>query len=322
MDGEESKGPLIALVGPTAVGKTALALRLAIDIKGEIVSADSRQIYRGMDIGTAKASPEDRQRVSHHLIDVVDPDETFTLAQYQEAAYGAIDDILARGYVPFLVGGTGLYIRAVLDGLGIPRVAPNAALRADLYARAQREGHEALHHWLAEVDPQAAAGIDARNARRVIRALEVYLESGHPISDLQAAIPPPYRILRIGLSMERSRLYQRIDERVERMLAMGLVDEVRGLLARGYHLSLASMSGVGYRQIVYCLQGQIDLAEAVRLIKHDTRRFVRQQGTWFRADDPTIHWFDVTDDREAAYVGIRHLVAAFLSRADAGQPAT
>ena len=308
-----SGGPLLAIVGPTAVGKTDLSIRLAIDINGEVVSADSRQIYRGMDIGTAKSSAEERRLVPHHLIDVLEPDELFTLAQYQETAYRVINDILGRSCVPLLVGGTGLYVRAVLEGWGIPRIPPNPELRSELYARAEHEGGEVLHRWLAEVDPQAAEAIDARNVRRVIRALEVYLETGERISELQRVVPPPYRILRIGLTMDRVRLYERIDERVECMLAAGLVDEVRGLAERGYDLSRASMSGVGYRQILYYLQGEIDLVEAVRLIKHATRRFVRQQYNWFRLDDSATHWFNTGDGLDRIYPAIRGLACDFLA---------
>jgi tRNA dimethylallyltransferase len=267
-----------------------------------------------MDIGTAKVSPEERRLAPHHLIDVVEPDEPLTLAQYQEAAYRAIEDILARGRMPLLVGGTGLYVRAVVDGLRVPRVAPDPVVRAGLYRRAEEEGFEALHAWLATVDPGAAAGIDARNVRRVVRALEVYLRTGRPISELQQANPPPYRILRVGLTMERAELYRRIDARVERMLAAGLVEEVRRLLAQGYPLSLPSMSGVGYRQVALYLRGEIDLQEAVRRIRHDTRRFVHQQHTWFRLDDPAIHWFDVSKEPDTTYVAIRRLVTVFLTR--------
>jgi tRNA dimethylallyltransferase len=314
MGGDEDGGPLVAIVGPTAVGKTALAVRLCLELGGEVISADSRQIYRRMDIGTAKASAEERRQVPHHLIDVVSPDEPFTLAQYQSLAYRAIRDVLARGCVPFLVGGTGLYVRAVLEGLRIPRVPPNPTLRADLLARAEREGAAALHAWLAQVDPQAARAMDARNTRRVIRALEVYLLTGEPISAQQRASPPPYRTLRLGLTMPRPLLYQRIDERVERMVQQGLVDEVRALLEMGYSADLPSMSGVGYRQMVGYLRGETDLAEAVRRIKRDTRRFVRQQYNWFRLDDPHIRWFDVGGGLDEAYPAIREAVARFVAQ--------
>ncbi len=287
---------LIVIVGPTAVGKTRLSLRLAEEFDGEIISADSRQVYRGMDIGTAKPTPEERARVPHHLIDVVAPDETFSLAQYQELTYDAIGDVSARVKLPFLVGGTGQYVRAVVEGWGIPRVPPNEELRAELYRQAEIEGEEALHVRLREVDPAAAEGIDPRNVRRVVRALEVYLETGQPISELQRKKPPPYRILQIGLTMERQELYHRIDERVDRMIEGGLVEEVKGLAEQGYGYDLPSMSGLGYQQIGMYLRGQVSLKEAIQLIKRHTRRFVRHQYNWFRLDDEGIRWFDVLSE--------------------------
>jgi tRNA dimethylallyltransferase len=285
--------PLIVIVGPTAVGKTRLSLYLAQELDGEIVSADSRQVYRGLDIGTAKPTLEERNHVRHHLIDVVAPDETFTLAQYQELAYDAIANVLAQGKLPFLVGGTGQYVRAVVEGWGIPRVPPNEELRAELYRQAEIRGEEALHARLREVDLEAAEGIDPRNVRRVVRALEVYLETGQPISELQRKKPPPYRILQIGLTLDRQALYCRIDERVDRMIEEGLVEEVRGLVERGYGYDLPSMSGLGYQQIGKYLRGQASLEEAIQLIKRHTRRFVRHQYNWFRLDDAAIRWFDI-----------------------------
>jgi len=300
---------LIVIVGPTAVGKTRLSLRLAQEFDGEIISADSRQVYRGMDIGTAKPTPEERRHVPHHLIDIITPDETFTLAQYQELACQAIDDVLARGKVPFLVGGTGQYVRAVVEGWGIPRVPPNEELRAELYRQAEREGPWALHDRLREVDPAAAGRIDPTNVRRVVRALEVYLETGRPISELQRKKPPPYRILQIGLTMERQELYRRIDERVDRMIEAGLVEEVRELVEQGYGYELPAMSGLGYQQIGMYRRGLASLEEAIQRIKRHTRRFVRHQYNWFRLDDTSIHWFDVLRD---PYGEIRELVASFL----------
>jgi tRNA dimethylallyltransferase len=300
---------LIVIVGPTAVGKTRLSLRLAQEFDGEIISADSRQVYRGMDIGTAKPTLEERHRVPHHLLNVVAPDEAFTLAQYQELAYDAIDDVLARGKLPFLVGGTGQYVRAVTEGWGIPRVPPNEELRAQLYRQVEMEGDEVLHARLQEVDPDAAERIDPLNVRRVVRALEVYLETGRPISELQCKKPPPYHALQIGLTMDRQELYRRIDERVDRMIEEGLVQEVRGLVERGYGYDLPSMSGLGYQQMGMYLRGQVSLEEAIQLIKRHTRRFVRHQYNWFRLDDAAIRWFDVLSD---SYREIRGLVAAFL----------
>jgi tRNA dimethylallyltransferase len=285
--------PLVAIVGPTAVGKSELAVQLAERIGGEIVSADSRQVYRYLDIGTAKPGAEQRARVPHHLIDVVDPDEVLSLAQYQAAAYAAIDDIFARGRQPLLVGGTGLYVKAVIDGLLIPGVPPDPELRAELEARSAREGKHALYAELQQVDPDAAARIDPRNVRRTIRALEVYRLSGERFSRLGRSQPPPYRTITFGLAQPRSELYARIDARIDAMIAAGLVEETRWLAQR-YDWSLPSMSGLGYRQIGVYLQGACSLAEAIAAIRRDTRRFVRHQANWFRAAEPGIHWFDAS----------------------------
>jgi tRNA dimethylallyltransferase len=307
----EASAPLIALVGPTGVGKTRMAVSLCQRLSGEVISADSRQIYRGLDIGTDKPSREQRALVRHHLVDILDPDEEFTLAQYQEMAYQAIDEVLDRGKVPFLVGGTGLYVRAVLEGFSIPRVKPDPELRQRLKEEAERDGGAALHARLKKVDPQAAARIDPRNVRRVIRALEVYETTDEPISALQKRNPPPYRVLKLGLTMERERLYRRIDERVDAMVERGLVAEVEGLLRKGYGPELPAMSGLGYRQGSMYLAGELELAEAIDRIKSETHRFVRQQYKWFRLDDDTIHWFDVADEPVER---IEALVRGFLDR--------
>ena len=300
--------PLVVIVGPTAVGKTPLSVRLAEAAGGEIVSADSRQAYRDMDLGTAKATPEERGRVPHHLVDVVDPGEVLSLAQYQELAYAAIDGILARERIPFLVGGTGQYVMAVVEGWQVPRVPPDEMLRRELYRQAEEEGAEILHDRLRALDPVAAGRIDARNVRRVVRALEVCLTTGQPISQQQHKSPPPYRILMIGLTLPRPQLYQRIDERVERMLAAGLEDEVRRLVAAGYGFDLPAMSGVGYGQFAPYLAGEATLADVVREIKRVTRRFVRHQGNWFRRDDARIHWFEAVPD---PYAAVLELVCEF-----------
>jgi tRNA dimethylallyltransferase len=292
------------------VGKTETAVQLCRDLGGEIISADSRQIYRKLDIGTAKPTPEERAAAVHHLVDVIDPDEVLGLAEYQELAYAAIDDILARGRAPFLVGGTGQWVRAVVEGWGVPRVPPDHALRAELEAEAEQAGPEALHARLAAVDPVAAAKIDYRNVRRVIRALEVHLKTGVPISRHQRAQPPPYRILQVGLTMPRQALYARVDARIERMLDEGLVDEVRSLLAQGYSLNLPAMSSLGYRQIGRYVAGELGLDEAVGLIKRETRRYIRQQYNWFRLDDPEIHWFDASI---RFYSDLRKLVGGFVT---------
>lgn len=293
---------LIAIVGPTATGKTALAVALARAIGGEIVGADSRQVYRRMDIGTAKPTPEERALVPHHLIDVVDPDEPFSLAQYVELASEALEDIWARGRQPLLVGGSGQYVWALLEGWTVPRLPPQRELRRSLEERAAQEGADALHQELARVDPRAAAGIDPRNVRRVIRALEVYQATGRPISFWQEKAPPPWHTLILGLTCPRDELYRRIDARVDAMIEAGLVDEVRGLLAMGYSRELPSMSGIGYREVCQYLASEPDpsassrqaLAITVARIKTATHRLARQQATWFRRDDPRIRWIDVS----------------------------
>jgi len=302
--------PLIAVVGPTGVGKTRVAISLCQEVGGEIISADSRQIFKYMDIGTDKPTAEDRRLVRHHLINVVAPDEEFTLAQYQERAYQAIGDVLSRDMVPFLVGGTGLYVRSVLQGFVIPRVKPDLHLRQQLLAQAEGDGGQALHARLGEVDPEAAEKIDPHNVRRVIRALEVYEQLEEPISQLQRRKSPPYRILKLGLTMERTELYRRIDDRVDSMMERGLLGEVQDLVSRGYDYDLPAMSGLGYRQIGTYLRGEADLSTAVLKIKSETHRFVRQQYKWFRPDDETIHWFDVENGPEER---MKALILEFLA---------
>jgi tRNA dimethylallyltransferase len=304
------------MVGPTATGKTALAVRLSEVVGGEIISADSRQVYRGMDIGTAKATREEQSRAAHHLIDVVAPDETLGLSQFQELAYEAIADITARGRVPFLVGGTGQYVMAVVEGWIVPRVPPDEALRGELYCQAAEEGAQVLHARLREVDPVAADRIDARNVRRVVRALEVYLLTGQPISQQQGKSPPPYRILMLGLRLSRQQLYRRIDERVEAMMAAGLENEVRALVAAGYGFELPAMSGVGYGQFAPYLADEeasadvVTLESVIREIKRATRRFVRHQSNWFRQGDTRVHWLDARNDPfDTALKLVRHFLA-------------
>jgi tRNA dimethylallyltransferase len=287
------KSPLIVIVGPTGVGKSALALELSTHVSSEVVSADSRQIYRGMDIGTAKVTPAEQAQVPHHLIDVVAPDQDFSLAEYQERAYAAIADITRRGRWPILVGGTGQYVRAVVEGWRIPRVPPDPELRAELLDEAEREGAPALYARLLALDPGAAEFVDARNVRRLVRALEVCLKSGRPFSEQRGRDPPPYEILQVGLTMERAALYARADARIERMIERGLAQEVRGLVQAGYDWSLPAMSSLGYIQLRGYVEGTASLDECVATIKKATRRFIRQQYNWFRLNDSQIHWFDV-----------------------------
>lgn len=284
------------LLGQTAVGKTALSLKLAQELNGEIISADSRLFYRGMDIGTAKPTPAEQSRAPHHLIDLCQPDETITLGDYQRRAYQTIDYVLANGRLPILVGGTGQYVKAVVEGWGIPKVPPQPRLRAAL---AQLPGSE-LARWLAALDPEAAQKHDPRNLRRVIRALEVTLVAGRPISELQRKTPPPYRICQIGLNRPREELYLRIDARVEQMMQHGLLSELKKLRDAGYGRSLPSMSGLGYRQLWAYLEGEMELDEAVERIKFETHRFARHQANWFSQDDPSITWFGMKDGMAAA----------------------
>lgn len=287
-----SSQPLLVIVGPTAVGKTSLSLSLAQHFQAEIISADSRQIYRGCDIGTAKATPAEQAFVPHFMLDVVDPDQILTLAEFQEQVYQLVAAIHARGNLPMLVGGSGQWVKAVVEGWGIPKVLPDQALRAELEQTVEEEGYQALHDQLAQVDPPAAEKIDARNVRRVVRALEVYLKTGTPISQHQRKSPPPYTIIQIGLTRSRETLYQRVDQRIDQMMVEGLLDEVQQLIHMGYDWKLPAMSGLGYRQIGQYLRGEESLETAVMLIKRETRRFVRQQYNWFRLDDSAIKWFD------------------------------
>ncbi len=287
--------PLVVILGPTAVGKTEIAIQLAERLDGEVISADSRLFYRGMDIGTAKPSPLERARVPHHLIDVADPDETWSLALFQEQAQQAIAGVHARGRLPFLVGGTGQYIRAVTQGWQPPAVQPDPPLRQALETWAARIGPYALHARLAVLDAPAAAAIDPRNLRRTVRALEVILSSGRRFSEQRGSAASPYRLAQIGLARPRPELYARIDARIDAMLAAGLVDEVRRLLDQGYSPDLPSLSAIGYREVVACLQNRLTLAEAVAEIKRATRTFVRRQANWFKASDPGIHWFPMNE---------------------------
>jgi tRNA dimethylallyltransferase len=273
-----------------------LALALAEEFGGEIVSADSRQVYRFMDIGTAKPGPQQRIRVTHHLIDLIDPDQEFSLALYHRLALQAIEAILERRHLPLLVGGSGLYVWSVLEGWKIPEVPPDQALRRHLESRAQSEGGLSLYQELQALDPEAARQIDWRNLRRVIRALEVCQTTGVPFSQLQNKRPPDFTALIIGLTTDRKDLYRRIDLRVDRMIEQGLVAEIMGLLDKGYGLDLPAMSSLGYQQIGLFLGGSLTLDEAIQQIKFETHRFARHQYAWFRANDERINWFDVRQD--------------------------
>jgi tRNA dimethylallyltransferase len=314
---QPNKRPLIAVVGPTAAGKTVAAIRLACDLAGEVVSADSRYLYRGMDIGTAKPTGEEMAGVPHHLIDVVEPAQDYSLALYQADAYRTIDQILARGRLPILAGGTPLYVNALLEGWRIPEVPPDPAFREAMAQVAESEGPAALHARLAAVDPIAAARIPMTNVRRVIRALEIHRAAGRPMTEIEGKHPPPYDILLLGLMLPREELYRRIDRRIDEQIAGGWVEEVQRLLASGVSPALPAMSAIGYREIAAYLAGTYSLDEAVERIKYHTHRYARHQLTWLRRM-PGIHWFD---PREPGwYDEMLSLARAFLNRSQPGEP--
>lgn len=289
------KRPLILIVGPTAVGKTEVAIQLAERLNGEIVSADSRLFYRGMDIGTAKPTIEEQARVHHHLIDIANPDEILSLAVFQQKAREVIEDIHARNNLPFLVGGTGQYVRAVTQGWTPPEVKPDERLRDELKKLTDENGIFWLHDKLGSLDPEAAGKIDARNFRRTIRALEVIMTTGKKFSEQRGQSDSPYRLVTIGLRRPREELYRRVDARIETMFANRFVEEVKGLLAKGYPPSLPTMSAIGYRECVGVIQGQLTEEQAKVEIRRATRVYVRRQANWFKESDPNIHWFRVEE---------------------------
>jgi tRNA dimethylallyltransferase len=302
--------PLVVLLGPTAVGKTALSLHLAQRFNGEIVSADSRLIYRTMDIGTAKPTPAEQAQVPHHLIDLCAPDNPLSVAEYQALAYATIDAIHERGRVPFLAGGSSLYVRAVVEGLQIPEVPPDPVLRAALEAYLAAEGREALYQRLLTLDPATASVIDAQNPRRLLRALEIVMSTGRSKVELEGVNPPPYAILQVGLMRPREELYARIDRRVLAMVEEGLVAETERLLAAGYAPTLPAMSSLGYREIAAYLRGEMGLDAAIERIQVETHRFVRHQMTWFRKM-ANVHWFDLSQPESEE--AVEETIARFLA---------
>lgn len=288
------KIPLLALVGPTAAGKSALAMRIALRLETDIISADSAQVYRGLDIGTAKPTAVEQKLVRHHLIDLVEPDEDYSVADYQRDARQMIERLWHRGRLPFIVGGTGLYLRAVIENYAFGTRGKDEALRARLNKEADSAGSAALHHRLKRLDPAAAAKIHPRDRRRIIRALEVFTLEGRPISgqvERTRKRESPYRLLLFGLTLPRPLLYRLIEERVEAMLAQGFIEEVEQLLRRGYPRSSPGLQILGYRQIAAFIAGEMERKEAVAEIKKQTRRLAKRQLTWFRRE-PDITWLD------------------------------
>lgn len=294
---EAVKPPLLIVTGPTAVGKTAVSVQLAKAVGGEIISADSMQVYRHMDIGSAKVRPEEMEGVPHHLIDVLEPTEDFSAAVFQQMAREALKGIYGRGRVPIVAGGTGFYIQALLYDIDFAQEERDAGFRRRLEELAEREGPEKLHRILSGIDPQSAREIHPNNIRRTIRAIEFYRQTGQPISlhnRLQRVRPSPYRFYYYVLNTDRQDLYERIDRRVDLMIRQGLVDEVRALAAMGCRRDMVSMQGLGYKEILDYLEGKCSLEETVRIIKRDTRHFAKRQITWFKRERD-VRWLNLAD---------------------------
>lgn len=286
---------VVCVVGPTAAGKTDLGLDIAERLDGEIVSADSMQVYKGMDIGTAKLPGEKQRGIPHHMIDIVPPTRNFTAYEYAVLAREAIDGIRARGRLPVVVGGTGLYVKAIVDHLDFSRTARDDALRASLAAEAAQQGAENLHERLRGLDPEAAARIHPRDARRIIRALEIVVRTGRPVACAFSREEPPYECVQVGLSPERSVLYRRIDARVDHMMNQGLLDEVRRLMDMGCTQTHTAMQAIGYKELFQVLQGELTLESAAAAIKQASRRYAKRQLSWFRADSRVV-WYDSSED--------------------------
>lgn len=286
------KKPLIVLTGPTAVGKTKLSIALAKAVGGEIISADSMQVYKSMDIGSAKIRPEEMDGVPHYLVDVLEPSEEFHIVRFQQMAKEAMEKIYANGHIPILVGGTGFYIQAIVKDIDFTKNEENTEIRAKWEQFAKDHGAEALHEELGKVDPKSAETIPAGNVKRVVRALEFYELSGSPISEHneeQKAKESPYQFAYFVLNDHRELLYERIEKRIDEMLEEGLIDEVKGLKERGFTKDMVSMQGLGYKEILDYLDGNLTLEEAVYILKRDTRHFAKRQLTWFRRE-PEVSW--------------------------------
>jgi tRNA dimethylallyltransferase len=298
------KVPLVVIVGPTASGKTSIAVELAKLFQGEIISADSRQFYIGMNIGTAKPSSYELQQVPHHLINIAYPDQLVSLSEFKQLATTAIETIHSHNHIPFLVGGTGQYVKSIVEGWKIPPQTPDPELRFALEKWGEEIGSEALHQRLSRIDPEAAAIIQYQNRRRTIRALEVVFSTGRKFSEQRKKSPPPYSVLRIGIHRDRKELYSRIDERIDRMVESGLLKETRDLITSGYATNSPAFSAIGYKEMIDVLNGDITMEEAILLMKRRTREYVRRQANWFKMSDPDIIWLDATEDLEKHAVKI------------------
>lgn len=288
------QNPLVLIVGPTCVGKTEVSIYLAEKFNGEIISADSRTFYKGMDIGTAKPSKIDLNRIPHYMVDIADPNQHLNLAVFQEKAKAIIQEIISRDHIPFIVGGTGQYIRAITNNWLPPLISPNSDLRQILENIANKEGKEFLHHCLSVLDAEAAKLIDHRNLRRTIRALEVIFSTGKRFSSQRSSSSSVYDLIIIGLDRPRPNLYSRIDQRIEGMFSTGFVEEVRGLLEAGLNPDLPAFSAIGYSECILVITGKMTEQEAIEQIKKKTRIYVRRQSNWFKHTDPSINWFDIS----------------------------
>jgi tRNA dimethylallyltransferase len=296
MGSTKSVQQVLIILGATAVGKTETAIRVAERVGGEIISADSRLLYKGMDIGTAKPTLEERKRVKHHLIDLAEPDEVWSLALFQKELIHKIREISDAGRLPIVTGGTGQYIRSLVEGWVIPTVKPDFQLRAVLETWGREIGSEELHKKVALLDPEAARKIAPQNLRRLVRALEVILTSGELFSGQKEKAQQPLEFKLIGLTRPRFELYARVDARIEQMFDRGFEKEVRRLNSKGYSPDLPTLSAIGYREVIQVINGDISLEEAKQTMRRKTREFIRRQPHWFKPDDPLIEWFEMTPD--------------------------
>ncbi|MFC4101082.1 tRNA (adenosine(37)-N6)-dimethylallyltransferase MiaA [Paenibacillus xanthanilyticus] len=311
MEGTQDRKPkLLVLIGPTAVGKTKTSIELAKHWNAEIISGDSMQVYKGMDIGTAKIKPEEMEGVAHHLIDICEPDHPFSVAEFQTRCGELIREIGLRGKLPFIVGGTGLYVESVAYGYDFPESGSDEAFRQEQQLYADTYGAEALHDRLAQVDPETARRLHPNDVRRVIRAMEVFHVTGRKLSDKLEGQKreSPYELCIVGLTTDRALLYERINHRVDAMIAAGLVEEVRGLLARGVPQDSVAMHGLGYKEIVAYLNGEMTLEAAVELLKRDTRRFAKRQLSWFRHMQD-IAWVEASENIQENLKAIHAIIA-------------